>query len=212
MREAHADRHFNTSILVDKTGAIIGKYRKIHLPGHREHEPTFAFQHLEKRYFETGDLGFGVWHAFNGLVGMCICNDRRWPETYRVMGLQGVELVCLGYNTPQHYPRVPQLDHLQHFHNHLCMQASAYQNGTWVVAVAKAGNEEGCDLIGQSCIISPTGEMAAMCTSVEDELITADCNLDRCSEIKRNIFDFAQHREPQHYHRIVEQKGAVLPE
>ncbi len=92
------------------------------------------------------------------------------------------------------------------------MQASAYQNGTWVVAVAKAGNEEGCDLIGQSCIISPTGEMAAMCTSVEDELITADCNLDRCSEIKRNIFDFAQHREPQHYHRIVEQKGAVLPE
>ena len=62
--------------------------------------PQRAFQHLEKRYFEPGDLGFPVWRTMGGIFGMCICNDRRWPETYRVMGLQGVELVVLGYNTP----------------------------------------------------------------------------------------------------------------
>ena len=92
--------HFNTAIFVDRDGRIVGKYRKVHLPGHVEFDPTRAFQHLEKRYFEPGDLGFPVWRTMGGIVGMCICNDRRWPETYRVMGLQGVELIVLGYNTP----------------------------------------------------------------------------------------------------------------
>ncbi len=135
---------------------------------------------------------------------MCICNDRRWPETYRVMGLQGVELVLLGYNTPWHYPPVPQHDHLQGFHNHLSMQAGAYQNGTWVVGVAKCGVEEGCLLIGQSCIIAPTGEIAAMCTTLEDEVVTAEVDLDRCRDLRENMFNFKLHRQPQHYGLITE--------
>ncbi len=194
--------HFNSSILVDPTGAIVGKYRKIHLPGHGEHEPWRAFQHLEKRYFEAGDLGFKVFEAFGGRIGMCICNDRRWPEAYRVMGLQDVELIALGYNTPMHYPPAPEHDHLQGFHNHLVMQAGAYQNGTWVVGVAKAGREEGCDLLGESCIIAPTGEIVAQAGTLGDELIVADCDLDRCREIKANIFNLALHREPAHYRLI----------
>ena len=141
VRQGGRTRRFNTAILVDRTGRQRGKYRKIHLPGHAEHEPWRAFQHLEKRYFETGDLGFRVFRAFGGLVGMCICNDRRWPETYRVMGLQGVEMVVLGYNTPVHNPPTPDHDALSWHHNTLSMQAGAYQNGTWVVGVAKAGLE-----------------------------------------------------------------------
>ena len=202
-------RHFNTSILVSPKGEIVGKYRKVHLPGHRENEPWRPFQHLEKRYFEPGDLGFPVFEAFGGRMGMCICNDRRWPETFRVMGLQGVELVSLGYNTPLHYPPAPEHDHLQDFHNHLVMQAGAYQNGTWVVGVAKAGKEEGCDLIGGSCIIAPTGEIVAQCATLEDEVVVSDCDLDRCREIQDNIFNFALHREPESYRLITETKGAV---
>ncbi len=202
-------RRFNTSILVDAGGRIVGKYRKVHLPGHREHEPWRPFQHLEKRYFEPGDLGFPVFEAFGGRLGMCLCNDRRWPETYRVMALQGVEMILLGYNTPVHYPPAPEHDHLQCFHNHLVMQAGAYQNGTWVVAAAKAGREEGCDLIGQSCIIAPTGEIVAQASTLGDELIVAQCDLDRCAEIKDNIFNFALHREPRHYRLITETRGVV---
>src|SRR5262252_4227991 len=97
-------RHYNTSILVDRSGTIIGKYRKVHLPGHADHKQGLPFQHLEKRYFDVGDLGFPVWRAFGGVAGMCICNDRRWPETHRVMALQGAELVLVGYNTPTHVP------------------------------------------------------------------------------------------------------------
>ncbi len=207
-RENDRTHRYNTAILVDEQGTIIGKYRKIHLPGHREHEPTYPFQHLEKRDFETGNLGFRTFDAFGGRVGMCICNDRRWPETFRVLGLQGVELVALGYNTPVHYPRAPGHDRLQDFHNHLSMQAGAYQNGTWVVGVAKAGREEGCDLIGGSCIIAPTGEIVALCTTLGDEVAVAECDLDRCKEIQDNIFNFALHREPQHYGLIVQRKGA----
>ena len=77
-------RHYNTSILVETDGRIIGRYRKIHLPGHSEHLPDAPFQHLEKRYFEVGNEGFKVWRAFDVVFGVCICNDRRWPETFRV--------------------------------------------------------------------------------------------------------------------------------
>jgi predicted amidohydrolase len=196
---------------VDKTGRIVGKYRKVHLPGHAEHEPYRRFQHLEKRYFEVGNLGFPVFRAFGGLIGMCICNDRRWPETYRVMGLQGVEMVLLGYNTPMHNPPAPEHDLLSNFHNSLVMQAGAYQNGTFVVGVAKAGEEEGVLQIGQSQIIAPSGETIAMCSSLGDELCVARCDLDLTRSYKTTVFDFARHRQPQHYGLIVERKGAVPP-
>ena len=202
-------RHFNTSIIVDKAGNIVGKYRKIHLPGHKENEPWRPFQHLEKRYFEPGDLGFKVFNAFNGRLGLCICNDRRWPETFRVLGLQGAELVMLGYNTPAHYPPAPEHDHLQDFHNHLVLQAGAYQNGTWIVGVAKAGHEEGCDLIGGTCIISPTGVIMAQCKGLGDEVIVHECDLNLCQEIQQNIFNFELHREPESYKLITSTKGIV---
>ena len=212
IQEGDRTRRFNTAILVDKSGTIVGKYRKVHLPGHAEHEPYRAFQHLEKRYFEVGDLGFPVGRAFGGLFGMCICNDRRWPETYRVMGLQGVEMIVLGYNTPLHNPSAPEHDALGNFHNTLVMQAGAYQNGTWVVAVAKAGVEEGCMLIGQSQIIAPSGETVAMCATLGDELAVARCDLDMTISYKSTVFNFARHRRPEHYKLIVERTGAILPD
>jgi N-carbamoyl-D-amino-acid hydrolase len=204
-------RRFNTSILVDKSGRIVGKYRKVHLPGHADYRPQRRFQHLEKLYFEPGDLGFPVWRSLGGVMGMCICNDRRWPETYRVMGLQGVELVMLGYNTPNDHTGHPDIDGLSLFHNHLSMQSGAYQNSTWVIGAAKCGCEEGSNMIGQSAIIAPSGEIVAMASTLADELITAPCDLDMGQRYRETIFDFARHREPQHYRLIVERKGAVAP-
>ena len=203
-------RRFNTSILVDQSGAIVGKYRKVHLPGHSEHEPWREFQHLEKRYFETGNLGFPVFRAFGGIIGMAICNDRRWPESYRVMGLQGVEMVLIGYNTPVHNPPAPEHDNLSHFHNELVMQSGAYQNGTWVVGVAKAGNEEGVAQIGNSIIVAPSGEIVGATSTLGDELAIARCDLDLTVSYKSTVFNFAKHREPQAYGMIVQRKGAVI--
>ncbi|MBJ3777263.1 N-carbamoyl-D-amino-acid hydrolase [Acuticoccus mangrovi] len=203
--------HFNTSILTDKTGTIIGKYRKVHLPGHDEFDPERAFQHLEKRYFEPGDLGFPVWQTLGGVFGMCICNDRRWPETYRVMGLQGVEMVLLGYNTPsvnsQKSAEGPE-DRL--FHHRLVLQSGAYQNATFVVAVAKAGVEDGHPLIGGSVIVDPNGKIVAESLTEDDELVTAVCDLDETVFGKETIFDFARHRRIEHYGRITSQTGVEV--
>ena len=203
---------YNTSILVDGAGKLLGKYRKIHLPGHAEHEPWRAFQHLEKRYFEVGNLSWPVWKAFGGHMGMAICNDRRWPETYRVMGLQDVEMVLLGYNTPRHNPPAPDHDRLSEFHNQLCMQGGAYANGTWVVGVAKCGVEEGCEMIGGSSIIAPSGVIVAQTLTHADELVVARCDLDECNSYKASTFNFARHREPEQYRMIVERKGAIPPD
>ena len=87
------------------------------------------------------------------------------------------------------------------------MQAGAYQNGCWVVGVAKAGREEGCDLIGGSCIIAPTGEIVARTQGFGDELALTEIDLERCAEIRRNIFNFALHREPGDYAPISAPKG-----
>jgi predicted amidohydrolase len=204
-------RRFNTAILVGPDGNIMGKYRKIHLPGHAEHLPGKPYQHLEKRYFEVGDLGFRVWRAFGGVIGMCICNDRRWPETFRVLGLQGVEMVVLGYNTPDSNIYHPQPVHQKMFHHLLTIQAGAYQNGTWVVATAKAGSEDGHGLIGGTAIVAPTGEIAAKAVTEDDEVVTFTCDLDLGKDIKENIFNFEQHRRIEHYGLITSQTGVVPP-
>ncbi len=204
--------YFNTAILVDDKGEIAGKYRKVHLPGHAEPQPGQPHQHLEKRYFEVGDLGFPVFRSMDGVMGMCICNDRRWPETYRVLGLQGVEIVMLGYNTPSTNPFAKtEAPHLGMFHNHLSMQSGAYQNGTWVLASAKAGIEEGVHHMGGSCIISPPGEIVAQAMTEGDEVIVAECDLDRGKYIRETIFNFDAHRRIEHYGLITERTGAVPP-
>lgn len=204
-------RRFNTAILVDRSGNIIGKYRKVHLPGHAEPQPNRVHQHLEKRYFEPGNLGFPVFRGFGGVMGMCICNDRRWPETYRVMGLQQVEMIMLGYNTPFDHTGHADIDGLTSFHNHLSMQAGAYQNATWVIGTAKCGNEEGSKMLAQSAIIAPSGEIVAQAVTLEDEVITARCDLDMGKRYRETIFNFARHREPDSYRLIVERKGAIPP-
>lgn len=203
--ELTPDGHrYNAQVLVGRDGTTVATFRKVHIPGHSEHEPWRPFQHLERRYFEPSPDGFGVWDAFGGRVGMAICNDRRWPETYRVMGLQGVELVLVGYNTPIHYAPDPSQDALAGFHNHLVMQAGAYQNGTWVVGVGKGGVEEGVDALAQSAIIAPSGQIVAQCTTTGDEVVVAACDLDRCRNYKETLFDFARYRRPEMYSLITE--------
>ena len=211
-------RHFNTAAYVHPSGEVVLKYRKVHLPGHAEHDPIRRVQHLEKRYFEVGDLGFPVVRAPVGgagpvNIGMLICNDRRWPEAWRVLGLQSVELVMLGYNTPSLNMdnRGFEAHHLRVLHSHLSIQAGCYQNATFGIATAKAGVEDGHELFGHSIIVNPQGEIMAQATSWDDELITADIDLDMCRLGRETIFNFAAHRRVEAYGRITAQAGAEAP-
>jgi predicted amidohydrolase len=204
--------HFNTSILIDEAGAIVGKYRKVHLPGHVEFDPTAGHQHLEKRYFEPGDLGFPAWRTLGGVFGMCICNDRRWPETFRVLGLQGTEMVTLGFNTPSvNAKRNGEGLAKRMFHHRLSLQAGAYQNSMWLVAVAKCGIEDGHHCMAGTVIVDPDGEIVAETKTEDDELVVHDCDLDATRFGKETMFDFARHRRIEHYSLIATQTGVVPP-
>ncbi len=198
---------WNVQTLVERDGSIVATYKKVHIPGHDSFDPDRPFQHLERYYFEPSPDGFGVWDAFGGRVGMMICNDRRWPESYREMGLQGVELIVCGYNTPLHYAPDPSQDPLQGFHNALVMQAGAYQNGTFVVGVAKGGVEEGVPSLCESMIIAPSGEVLAKAQTEDDELIVADCDLDWCKQYTGTLFDMDYYRRPEAYTRLTSMRG-----
>ena len=208
---------YNASMLVQPDGRVLGRYRKVHLPGSVEPRPGARFQQLEKRYFEYGDLGFPAfragpaWHG--AILGMMICNDRRWPESWRVLGLQGVELVCLGYNSAAYDPNGGTTEDagLRTFHSKLVAQANAYMNATWAVAVAKAGDEDGSGLIGGSCIVDPNGLVVIEAQTLGDELLVADCDLDLCRQGKSKMFDFGAHRQPAQYGPITERAGVVEP-
>ena len=210
-------KRFNCSILVQPNGSILGRYRKVHLPGSIEPRAGARFQQLEKRYFEYGDMGFPAFRAgpdwAGAIMGMMICNDRRWPESWRMLGLQGVELVCVGYNSAAYDPNGGETEDgaLRTFHSKLVVQANAYMNATWAVAVAKAGNEDGSGLIGGSCIVDPNGRIVAEAAGLGDEVVVADCDLDVCQQGKSKMFNFADHRRPDQYGLITERAGVIEP-
>ena len=162
------------------------------------YDPALKLQHLEPWYFVDGDLGFPAFDMLGGKLGMLICNDRRWPEAWRMLGLKGVELVCLGYNSPAQLPDNPSQNPYRKMHHLLPMQSAAYQNGCWIIATAKAGAEEGCDMMGNSCVISPCGEVVAQSSGLGDELLTYTIDLDMTIEYKR-FFDFDTYRRPECY-------------
>ena len=225
--------HYNACVYYHaKTGDILSKYRKIHLPGDYEPFPEpDAVNQLEKRYFKPGNLGFQAFRvpglcdttAEQGepIFGMMICNDRRWAEAWRCLGLQGVEVVLAGFNTPGFAPQMwgasadtsPQEARAEAiFHHKLVMQAHSYTNSCFSVSAARCGLDDGkYDLVGGSTIIGPDGKIIAECQTEQDEVIVADCDLTRCLPGKTRTFDFARHRRTEHYDILTSQTGVVQP-
>ena len=146
----------------------------------------------------------------DAITGMMICNDRRWPEAFRVLALQGAEIVALGFNTPSENLDYPEPPALRVHHHLITAQAMAYQNAIWLVESAKCGFEDGNRMFGHSVIVSPTGEIAAKSLSEEDEVICVNADLDLATDLKRTVFNFAAHRRPEHYKLIVERVGAEV--
>lgn len=196
--ERDGGRRYNTAILVDEDGTIFEKYRKTHLPGATK--PDGYAKVYEPHYFAYGDTGFKVFEAKKAKIGISICQDRRYPESYRCLGLQGAEIILCGYNTPA-YP-------LALAHNELALRAGAYENSLFVVGVAKAGVEDGVELIGGSCIVNPLGEVIGRASTSGDELIAARIDLGQMIPARRR-WNFFGRRHPEHYGLIT---APVRPE
>ncbi|KIW68245.1 hypothetical protein PV04_04202 [Phialophora macrospora] len=241
--------HYNTAVYYSAAAdQVISKYRKVHLPGTFEpYERKDATNQLEKRYFLPGNLGFQAFRApglvagaaskksgakanepatlgkGDPIIGMLICNDRRWPEAWRPYGLQGAELVLCGYNTTAWAPELlgtsPKISTKEKakeealFHNKLCVTYNSYANACFSINVAKCGAEDGkYPLIGGSCIVDCDGEVIVEAKTEEDELIVAEIDLGMCRRGKEKVFAFERHRRTEHYGIIAEQTGVIEPE
>ncbi|KAJ5640741.1 hypothetical protein N7528_000366 [Penicillium herquei] len=241
---SHID--YNSSVYYSaQEDCIVGKYRKVHLPGSVEPktEPG-AYQQLEKRYFRPGDLGFPAFRApglvdgalkknsqsdgnqdstgkGDPIIGMLICNDRRWAEAWRVYGLQGMEILCCGYNTTAFQTTSSghavdmspeDAEDLVMQHHKLSCQGNSYMNACFSINVAKTGAEDGNPLVGGTIIVHPLGHIIKEAKTKEDELVVATIDLADCVRLKSTVFAFEKHRRPEHYHSIIERTGVIEPD
>lgn len=242
-------QHYNTAVYYSGAqGKVISKYRKVHLPGTFEpYERIGATQQLEKRYFKPGDYGFEAFRvpgllpdALKGsaqvqanspgaegkgdpIMGMLICNDRRWPEGWRAYGLQGIELLLCGYNTTSWAPDLfgstkktstPEKAKVEAlFHNQLAVTYNSYANSCFCINVAKCGPEDGkYPMIAGSSIVDCDGEVMVEAQTEDDELIVAEIDLADCRRGKEKMFAFEKHRRIEHYGLISQQTGIREPE
>lgn len=194
---------YNSAALIGADGGEIGRYRKMHIPGHSEPLPDGRLTFMEKRYFAPGDLGFPVYAARSARVGMLVCYDRQFPESYRCLALDGAEVIAIGYNSPLE----PEEDAStardvagQVFAEDgaLAMRAGARANGVHVIGAGKAGVEWGTRYIGDSLVIGPTGNVLAQAKGEGDQLVLAEIDLDFGRRVRERL-NLGTNRRPEWY-------------
>lgn len=191
---------YNSAALIGAGGVEIGRYRKMHIPGHHEPQPEQPVTFLEKRYFAPGDLGFPVYEATSGRVGMLICYDRRFPEAYRCLALGGAEIIAIGFNEEATVPDPDAAPAGARWRDpsEVAMRAGAHANGVYVIAAGKGGVEGGMPFIGGSIVIDPTGEVLARSATDGDELVLAEIDLEAARRLRTHL-DLATNRRPESY-------------
>ncbi|WP_084151487.1 nitrilase family protein [Paracidovorax oryzae] len=172
--ERQGDRLFNSALVVGPKG-YIGTYRKLHLWGD---------EHL---FFESGDLGLPIFHTEFGRIGIIICYDGWFPEVYRLLAMQGADIVCMPTNW---VPMPGQLPGEKAMANMLAM-ASAHSNGLNIICADRIGIERGQPFIGQSLIVSAQGwPVAGPASHDREEILYASINLKRSRSARHlNVFN-----------------------
>ena len=182
--------YYNTAAVIDADGKYLGKYRKNHIP------QTSGF--WEKFFFKPGNLGYPVFQTRYAKVGVYICYDRHFPEGARLLGLNGAEVVFNPSAT---------VAGLSQYLWKLEQPAHAVANGYYVAASNRVGTEAPWNIgkfYGTSYIVNPRGEFLATASEDDDELITADMDLDMIEEVRR-VWQFYRDRRPDTYDDMVRQ-------
>jgi predicted amidohydrolase len=173
--EREDDKLFNSAVIIGPQG-YLGSFRKVHLWSE------------ENLFFEPGNLGFPVFQTPLGRIGVMICYDGWFPESYRLLAMQGADIVCI----PTNWVPIPGQDPKREAMANILAMASAHSNSLFVAAADRVGTERGQPFIGQSLIVSHTGwPVAGPASSVDEEIIYAEVNLSDARR-KRNWNAFNQ--------------------
>lgn len=185
--------YFNTLVVIETDGSILGSYRKMHIPD----DPGFH----EKYYFTPGDEGFKVFDTSFGKIGTLICWDQWFPEAARVATLKGAEI--LFYPTAiGTLPEESDTEKAQFLDAWKTIQRShAIANGCFVVSINRTGEEGGTAFWGNSFIAGPFGEVIAE-GSEKEGVISAEIDLSSI-EHQRQIWPFFRDRRIDAYEDIL---------
>ncbi len=176
--------YYNTAAVIDADGKYLGKYRKNHIP------QVAGF--WEKFFFKPGNLGYPVFQTAYAKVGVYICYDRHFPEGARALGLNGAEIVFNPSAT---------VAGLSQYLWELEQPAHAAANGYYIAAINRVGREEPWNIgefYGSSYFANPRGKIIAQASPKENQLLTAELDLDLLDEV-RNLWQFYRDRRPESY-------------
>jgi N-carbamoylputrescine amidase len=194
--ERDGSRLFNTLVMIDADGKVLGHYRKSHIPN----SPGYS----EKLYFADGDTGFRVFETAAGKIGAGVCWDQWFPEAARAMVLMGAEVLVYptAIGSEPSYPGWDSRDHWQRV-----MQGHAGANLTPVIAANRIGVEKGemneVVFYGSSFITDHTGAKLAEADRVSESVITAALDLDEIAAARRSWGVFRD-RRPDLYQALLE--------
>lgn len=181
--------YYNTAAVIDADGEYLGKYRKNHIP------QVQGF--WEKFFFKPGNTKYPVFKTKYATVGVYICYDRHFPDGARCLGLSGAEIVFNPSAT---------VAGLSEYLWKLEQPAHAVANGYFIAAINRVGTEAPWNIgefYGQSYFCNPRGQIIAEGSRDQDELVTADLDMDMIKEV-RDLWQFYRDRRPETYTQLTD--------
>lgn len=172
--------YFNTAVVVDTDGQIVGKYRKVHIP----QIPLWE----EKAYFQPGNLGFPVFVTRHARVGIQICWDNFFPEGCRILALKGAQIIFS--------PTAAALDSHQKWEKVICANAAA--SGVYIFRVNRVGKEAKQNFYGKSFCATPEGELVDQPSGAHEGVVMAPIDLLEIERTRR-VWTFLRDRRPELY-------------
>lgn len=170
--------YHNTAVLIDANGALLGKYRKMHIPD----DPSY----YEKFYFTPGDLGFGAYDTRYGKIGVCVCWDQWFPEAARLTALQGAQILFYPTTIGWHVDEKHEVNLAQHSAWETIQRAHAIANGVFVAATNRVGREGNQKFWGQSFVADPFGRVIGRASSEKEEVLYVNCDFEKIDETREN--------------------------
>jgi N-carbamoylputrescine amidase len=192
--EADGHHHYNSLAMIDDQGAVMGVYRKSHIPD----GPGYS----EKFYFRPGNTGFKTFKTPFGVVGPAVCWDQWYPETARMLMLDGAEILLFPTAIGSE-PHDPELDTSRLWRR--AMVGHAVSNVVPVVAANRIGTECGQRFYGHSFICDERGDMLAEFGADDTGVLVADLDL-AAAKKHRAAFGFFRDRRPELYGRLVDDR------
>jgi N-carbamoylputrescine amidase len=174
--------YHNTAVVLDADGALLGIYRKMHIPD----DPLY----FEKYYFTPGDTGFRTFKTRFGRVGVLVCWDQWFPEAARLTALHGAEVLLYPTAIGWHPREMEAVGASQREAWELIQRSHAVANGVFVAAVNRVGHEGpqdgGLEFWGSSFVCDPFGVMLGQATDNGPALVIAPCDRRRLEDVRRN--------------------------